>query len=49
MTFPDHIGEDDLDPVEDIAIQIILYQQGEGASKELGGILGNGGVFPQVI
>ena len=49
MTFPDHLGEGGLDPVEDIAVQGIMYWQGEGASKELEGNLGNGGVFPQVI
>ena len=49
MTFPDHLGEGGLDPVEDISVQRILYRQSEGASKELGGNIGNGGVLPQVI
>ena len=46
MTLPGHLGEGGLDPVEDISVQRILYRQGEGASKELGGNLGNGEVFP---
>ena len=49
MTFPDHLGEGGLDLVEDIDVQRILYQQGEGARKELWGNLGDGGVFPKVI
>ena len=49
MTFPDHLGEGGLDPVKDIAVQRILYRQNEGASKELGGNISDGGVFPQVI
>ena len=49
MTLPDHLGEGGLYPVEDIAVQRILYRQGEGASEDLRGNLGNGGVFPQVI
>ena len=49
MTFPYHLSEGGLDPVKEIDVQSIMYQQGEGASKELGGNIGNGGVFTQVI
>ena len=49
MTLPDHIGEGDLDPVENISVQRILQRQGEGAREELGINLSNVGVFPQVI
>ena len=49
MTLPDHLGEGGLDPVEDIAVNSILQRQGEGASKELGSNLGNGGILPQGI
>ena len=43
MTLIDHLGEGGLDPVKDISVQDILYQQGEGAIKELGDNLSDGG------
>ena len=36
MTLPEHLGEGGLDPVKDITVQRILYQQGEGARKARG-------------
>ena len=49
MTLLGHPGKGGLDPVEDISVQRILYQHGEGASKELRGNIGDGRVFSQVI
>ena len=49
MTLPDHLGSGGLDQFKDIAVQRILYRQGEGDRKELGGNIGDGWVFPQVI
>ena len=49
MTLPDHLGEGGLYPFKDIAVQRFLQRQGEGSSEDIGGNLGYGGVFLQVI